>query len=161
MRTLRLSLLVTVMLALLGGPGGVALAQDDAGEPMTPAFFTMVEETEDPWTIVTTDPRFSGTWVAREPLDYFLGANDWDHVCSGFVHLENDDGAWKGWTSGLSWMGKVPHHEQMWLVGEGAYEGLAAVMVDSCEQLPCKGEDSSIMGIIWEGEVPPLWANAE
>ena len=161
MRTLRLCLVGTVTLALLGGLGGLALAQDDASEPMTPAFFTMVEETEDPWTIVTTDPRFSGTWVANEPDWYFLGANDWDHVSSGFVHLENDEGAWKGWTSGFSWMGEVPFHEQMWLVGEGAYEGLSAVAVSGCERLPCEGEDSSFKGIIFEGEVPPLWATAE
>ena len=44
MRTLRLSLAGTVILALLGGLGGAALAQDEASEPTTPAFFERVED---------------------------------------------------------------------------------------------------------------------
>ena len=64
-----MSLMGTVILALLGGLGGAALAQDEASEPTTPAFFELVEETgdNDTWGIVTTDPRFSGTWVVNDP----------------------------------------------------------------------------------------------
>jgi hypothetical protein len=156
MRNLRLSLTGTVILALLGGVSAVAVAQDEASEPTTPAFFTLVEETEEPWTIVTTDPRFSGTWVANEPDIYPVG-HSYDHVSAGFVHLQNDAGAWKGWTSGWSWMSEAPTQEQMWLVGEGAYEGLSAVVASRCEQLPCEEEDWVFEGLIFEGDAPPLW----
>ena len=40
MRTLRLSVLGTVILALLGGLGGVVAAQDEAADPMAPAVVT-------------------------------------------------------------------------------------------------------------------------
>lgn len=158
MRTLRLSVVGTVILVVLGGLGGLALAQDEANEPTTPAFFESVEDTGD--GIVTTDPRFSGTWVANDPDIYPIG-HGYDHVSAGLIHLQNEQGAWKGWTTGLSWMDKVPWHEQWWLVGEGDYEGLSAVAVGGCDQLPCEEGDTFFYGIIYEGDVPPLWAPAE
>ncbi|MGD8486798.1 MAG: hypothetical protein PVH07_09185 [Chloroflexota bacterium] len=162
MRTLRLHLAGMVFLALLGGLSGAVLAQEGATELTTPAFFELIEETGDDevWGIVTTDPRFSGTWVSNDPDIRPIG-HGYDHVSSGSVHLQNDEGDWKGWTGGFSWMQGAPWHEQMWLVGEGEYEGLSAVVASRCEQLPCEEGDTCFYGIIYEGNVPPLGPSAE
>jgi hypothetical protein len=162
MRTFRLSLMGTVILALLVGLGSAVLAQDEASEPSTPAFFELVEETEDGdvWGIVTTDPRFSGTWVVNDPNIYPIG-HGYDHVSSGPMRLENDEGAWQGWSSGFSWMSGAPWHEQDWFVGEGAYEGLSAVVASRCEQLPCEEGDTAFYGLIFEGDAPPLGPPAD
>ena len=170
MRTLRLSLAGTVILALLGGLGGAALAQDEASEPTTPAFFELVEETgdDDTWGIVTTDPRFSGTMVEDEPAIFsetpvapeapgiHAIGHGYDHVGWGLSRLENDEGAWQGWHAGFSWMQGAPWHEQSWFVGEGAYDGLSAVVASRCEQLPCGEGDTFLYGVIYEGDVPPI-----
>ena len=175
MRTLRLSLAGALILMLVWGLGGAALAQDEASEPTTPAFFELVEETEDGdvWGIVTTDPRFSGTMVEDEPVIYgetpvtpdapgiHAVGHGYDHIGWGLSRLENDEGAWQGWSSGFSWMSGAPWHEQFWFVGEGAYEGLSAVVASRCDQLPCEEGDTAFYGIIYEGDVPPLGPPAE
>ena len=50
MRTLRLSLAGTVILALLGGLGGAAVAQEDAEDEQTPVVVTGLQE-----CTITTD----------------------------------------------------------------------------------------------------------
>ena len=106
------------MLFCLLLPAVPALAQDEASEPTTPAFFELVEETgdNDTWGIVTTDPRFSGTMVEGEPVIYgetpvtpdapgiHAIGHGYDHIGWGLSRLENDEGAWQGWSSGFSWM---------------------------------------------------------
>jgi hypothetical protein len=85
----------------------------------------------------------------------------YDHVGWGLSRLENDEGAWQGWHAGFSWMSGAPWHEQMWFVGEGAYEGLSAVVASRCDQLPCGEGDTAFYGIIYEGDLPPLGPPAE
>jgi len=155
MRTLRLSLAGTVILALLGGLGLTAVAQDGAIDPMAPGYFTLVSDTGA--ALETTDPRFGGTFVANEPDEVRIAGGGNRTVYSGLVHIENEQGAWKGWTSGFAWEGEVRWHEQMWFAGEGAYEGLSAVAVGQC----CPGGEMIMEGIIFEGDVPPLWESTE
>ena len=155
---LRLSLAGTVLLALLGGLGGAAIAQEESAaaiDPKAPGFFMVTEDNGD--SIVASDPRFSGTLVEGE-----FGSIDIDPVHNqsvywGEVRIENDEGAWQGWTSGFSWGDTPPWHEQAWYVGEGAYEGLTAVGVGQW----CPGGDDSWYGIIFEGEVPRLQPPSE
>jgi hypothetical protein len=129
-----------------------AAAQDSADDQMAPAYFTLVEETMDGF--VTTDPRFSGTWLANDPVQYPVALlHGSENVYSGRVSLANDDGRWVGWTSGFSWGDDVPCSEQMWLAGEGAYEDLAAVAV-----IRCGMSDMTLDGVIFHvGDVPALW----
>ena len=50
----------------------------------------------------------------------------------------------------------MPCAEQMWLAGEGAYEGLGAVV-----EIRCGTSDLTMEGVIFhQGDVPPLWEAA-
>ena len=158
MRTLRLSLVGMVMLALLAGLSGAVLAQDEEAplDPHRPSFFTLtsgdlLSESEWVWSpgpddsaeflgleavlpVEASDPRISGTWTEVYDFRGWPAPDDTGlpfspSVSSGAVRIDNEDGAWVGtWDSfGSAFSG----YEWIQLQGEGAYEGLTALIHQS------------------------------
>jgi hypothetical protein len=173
MRTLRLSLAGTVVLALLGGLGGVVLAQDEADE-VTPVVVTgdescthVVEGTESigPGGVMQTrgvlldctnsmsDPRVSGTFRNTWNADYYPAA---DEVVVWGTHVLDDPVA--GWE--CSYTGMNHPSEDIWVLlhavcqGTGEYEGLtyAFYHVEGESDI---GNGTSYHGFIYEGPPPP------
>jgi hypothetical protein len=159
MRVLRTSLAGTVILALLGGLGGAVLAQEEtapAGLPTGPAEFTITDD--DGTNIVATDPRMSGTAIEGDGV--WLEVPTGHEVMSVPGRIENEAGAWECLSSEYQhWTGN-PWYLQSWCVGEGAYEGLSAIMFRTLDT----GPDGAVWetdphGIIFEGD-PPLKVEA-
>lgn len=169
MRALRLSLVGTVTLALLSGPGATVLAQseDEGNSAFT---LTMVEQLD--WydgptesqggfngttmggssIMESSDPRLSGTWTeffnCRQNLDPFL------MVCTGNVTVENEGGTWFGRVEGAGAF--EPGFLADWTVleGQGDYAGLTAIRhidEEKMEAMP----DVDAMGVIFDFGVPP------
>jgi len=155
MRTLRLSLVGTVILALLAGLSGAVLAQDEEAtlDPHRPSSFTLtagdpLSESEFVWSpgpdhsgeflanelvfpVESSDPRISGTWTEVYDLRGWEAPDDSGlplspTVSSGAVRIDNEDGAWVGTWDGFG--STVSNQEWIQLQGEGAYEGLTAVI---------------------------------
>jgi hypothetical protein len=177
MRTLRLSLVGTVILVLLGGLAGVALAQD---EPMEPALVTGTEictggaiETtqmedytllhatgpEGHCTITASDPRVSGPSTEGDMWDacFLMGPDDPPFYPSGCIYwgdygIEGPDGSWVGTWTGVDdpALGKASY--LILLEGTGAYEGWSFVVhwLD-----PFTGAPLTFSGLIYEGPLPP------
>ncbi len=153
MRTLRLPLAGAVMLALLGGLGSVAVGQDESAAPAElpagpAAFEVQLERTDDGIYFTASDPRFSGSLTFDEGT--WLEVLPGQTVMADRKRVENDAGAWEGPSSGYIW-GDGGKNQQTWWVGEGAYEGLNAVTINSTDGLH---------GLIFEGDVP-LWEYCE
>ena len=182
MRTLRLSLAGTVILALLGATGGVAMAQDGQEETFGATYVTgtttslmdiasaipafeearvslygeaQIREVE--WS----DPRLPASMRLTQNLDYY--DIDRDELIGAIpliqnVLLEDQVGAWTGTVYGLleeTIDGRIPQTVLMILDGEGAYEGLSAMLRTTGEP-PAQGEAADWEGYILEGEMTPI-----
>lgn len=166
MRTLRLSLVGTVMVVLLGGPGGVATAQDETTAPEQPVAVTGtvtsmdvqsygntvtkdgIYHTEGPWWKITweaSDPRLSGqgtqvsNWIESESNGLGIG--------SSATVLVNPDGRWVGTGTGIG--GPTWNYGSIVLHGEGAYEGLTAYVAMHADP----SGDHTFDAIIYGGEL--------
>ena len=180
MRTLRLTRVSTLALAVLGGLTGSVVAQDDEDLVITATRVTgettarrevfggsyqfvdgvdqnreaVFEDTFD-WS----DPRLPSVMQLTENLDIHYRGDDqnaWAWV--GSIRLEDADGAWTGREYGMGeWIGDglVLRPRMMPLSGEGAYEGLSAML-----QRRWETDDptytASVDGYIFEGELPPM-----
>jgi hypothetical protein len=165
MRTLRLSLAGTVIFTLLGGLGGVVVAQTDHG---VATYVTGVErwmgnDGDDVTSMLEmSDSRASGTLTTtiltnqryRTQPETSSSAD----VVRGGLRLVNDEGSW----SGHAW---AAYHPEMgwvfdgWLTGDEAYEGLSLFLhavrdVYSTWKL-------SFEGVIFEGTPPVVPAAGE
>ena len=147
MRTLRLSLVGTLILALLGGLGASVLAQAETPADGTPAMFTGrlvgVCDVQSPTVELvdgirrergaaygcfrwqTTDPRINGESVVVWNHDTLPAS---DEVPEGTVgtareRITTETGAWEGTLTQLDIEG-LPKLESGWYVGEGDYDGL-------------------------------------
>ena len=172
MCTLRLSLVGTVSLTLLGGLVSVAVAEDteSTGVVVTLSGFDWVSEgawSAEPgvahsvgegivWTETweATDPRLSGaatyrgTWHAYESLDMGIEAFEWQVV--------NDEGSWSGTGYGFGSPDAVYGEiASVVLLGGGAHEGLRAYL---SFDLP---EMDTARGIIIADELPPFPESAD
>ena len=168
MRTLRLSLVGTVILVLLGGLGGAATAQDEATGAVEPVAVTGAQTSEwvhtvgttvneegvyhtrGPWWTVTweaDDPRLSGegTWTVN--WNFLL--EDGPSIGTSAIVLANPDGRWVGTGQGFG-DGSVDH-ELIVLRGEGDYDGLTATLL-------MRGDAGStgFEGIIFPFEPPEI-----
>ena len=175
MRTLRLSLVGTVILALLGGMGGTVLAQDAeaapfdepyqvAGKVFYPRVWRLLEKIwdderqveerthylENP--IEMDDPRLSGLlrriWNCETyggPREAGLG-----EVMAARTELVNDDGTWVGTMRGYVAYGPRRHYWQFELTGTGAYEGHTALL---WTQGP-GGGPQEVEGFVFPGPLP-------
>ena len=81
-------------------------------------------------TITATDPRFSGTHYYSWDADvYSLASGDEGQGVWAEGHrIENDEGAWQGSQTGASLPDGTLQASPAFLTGEGAYEGLTAVL---------------------------------
>jgi hypothetical protein len=109
-------------------------------------------------TITATDPRFSGTHYYSWDWDGYTlasGAEGPSAYAEGH-RIENDDGAWQGAATGATLPGGTSAYGPVVLTGEGAYEGLTAVLFgieDACF--------FDFRGIVMEFPDPPVPATTE
>jgi hypothetical protein len=151
MRTLRMSLAGTVMLALLGGLGGVVVAQDEAEEP-TGVRVTVTQECADRSICIWTpsDPRLPDTLTT----DIFTGfvdvVGDGD---AGFAWMEqSSEGPDGGWTGYVYALWGEPTQNFLVLSGNGANEGWHYIASGTD---PDTDGDFEWIGTLYEGELPP------
>ena len=178
MRTLRLSLVGTVILMLLGGLGGVVVAQMD--EDADAVYVTQVStepgegrassvaETETLYSsrdgLITStdewsDPRASGTWTNSFNVD--VDPDTGQGVMWTWVRGENDDGTWEGPLSGIEYETPEGDFYTMdgWLIGDGAYAGYTLyVQVDGFQG---GGPVRTLHGVIFKGQPPTAEPPAE
>lgn len=169
MHALRLSLAGTVLLALLGGLGGVVVAQADEEVHHGPFFaeFDDVSMSDPVWEagpgfgrtsdwevvyedVVATDPRLSGTWTVILNGHGMGSFDDPDRfgVYTGTARLENEGGAWVGEV--LNFNSEPYERVRMVVEGEGAYAGWTAI-IDQADQ-----EWSGFRGVVFAFGLPPL-----
>jgi hypothetical protein len=160
MRTLRLPLAGTVMLALLGGLGGAVLAQSDEEESSGTATYIDGQRRwiPDPgYELVMSDPRASGTY--SELSRTVAGdAYDGDSARPSFVGLievtlVNAEGSWAGLQSAL-WDDEMGWRLTAWLAGEGAHEGLTLYL--HAHRSAYSEQNMDFDGIIFEVEPPVM-----
>jgi hypothetical protein len=166
MRTLRLSLVGTVILVLLGGAGSLVAAQGAPGGVYVTGTSECAEvpgrtvqeddavelhlfQTE--CTLTSSDPRLSGPGVVD--TQQFCLKEDAGHVCTawGTTEFTGPDGTWVGtygWVQDPS-RAKLP----AWGVteGTGAYEGWTYVYHVPDLMAPSSPE----YGILYQGPPPP------
>ena len=169
MRTLRLSLVGMVLLALPGGLGGVALAQADTETAKVTHFtgtrLSAADGTIDEWweadgigharglhgteTIEWSDPRLPSEMQMVQNLDA-LGQGA---VVTGATLLEGPEGSWTGEFTAYCDPDSDCHGMNT-ITGHGAYEGLFAVMHGFYADGP--GSDWVFDGVLYEGETLPI-----
>ena len=166
MRTLRLSLVGTVILVLLGGAGSAVAAQEADGgvyvtgnaECIEPPGRTIQDDGavelhvfRNECTFTSSDPRLGGTGVYD--IQQFCLKEETGHVCMGWGtgEVTGPDGTWVG-TSG--WV-QDPSRTQipMWgfAEGTGAYEGWTYWFHVPDVMAPSSPE----YGILYQGPPPP------
>ena len=91
-------------------------------------------------TVTTDDPRFSGETTYIWNTDAVNSPGGSGEISAVRQRIENEAGAWEGTLTELQ-VGSEFHESAGWLVGEGAYDGLAAyVMTDA--------DNNKIWGVI-------------
>ena len=153
MRMLRLSLVGTVILVLLGALGGAVLAQDPEKATWTHVTGIAQEEEwigdtpDDPahrwdgsveyipgssgsYTVEWSDPRLPTTMRIEQDAMVHHGDltsyDDWMYLAAFTARLDGPEGAWGG--SGYGVIGTDGQLGHAVLEGEGAYEGLSALL---------------------------------
>ena len=171
MRTLRLSLAGTAILALLGGLGGAVMAQDEEEMPVTATRVTgtqidsvwdesEMEETSDEHgvgglrglrireTWEWSDPRLpalkTGVWNNNA---HAMGENEWVLAWTGANRLDGPEGSWSGTATGMYELRAGSGFGLDVYIGEGPYAGLTAVF--HCTGTTCDG-------YILEAELSPM-----
>jgi hypothetical protein len=170
MRTLRLFLAGTVILALLGGLGGAALAQMDedadavyvtiAAEPREADAGSVVRgdplyrsrEGVNVYDLEASDPRLTGTFSMFWNVDVDL---DTQHgVMWGTARIENDDGTWEGPFIGMEYEtaegGLVATSGAM--VGSGDYAGYT--FYGQADARQHSGVVDRWHGVVYKGQPP-------
>jgi hypothetical protein len=119
--------------------------------------------------VVWSDPRLpslmriSEEWAAY-PVD---GSDDVGAAISMAqnIRLEGPDGAWTGTAYGLleetKPVERYPQTVLVTLVGEGAYEGLSAMLRTTYDEPPAGGDTLDWDGYIFEGRLAPMPAAPE
>ena len=175
MRTLRLSLTGTFILALLGGLSGAVVAEepavvtgtftDEVGEfwttPMDGYSLGHASAPEGSGTWTASDPRVSGTGTVVDSWEacYLMGAfYPTGCIYWGTQRIDGPDGSWEGTWSGVD--DEVLGRSTYLLLMEGtdAYAGWSFV----AQVLgPGTGDPNTFSGLIYEGPLPPWEPPAE
>ena len=172
MRTLRLSMAGTVILALLGGLVAVTLVETESAAQgsaeSAPLNFTMpyasptdsgpVEFLEgrirypdnayrNPFA--ANDPRLSGELWSIHSWDTY--GDSQGSVIVGRAGIDHEMGAWQGTFHGYATPNDERLYYQLDLTGGGEYEGLSAMLfiIDN-------GTGFDVEGMVFSGELPPL-----
>ena len=155
MRTLRLSLAGTVILALLGGLGGAVVAQDEAEEP-TGVRVTVTQECAD-----VGHPAVTGPPVTRASRTHSLPTLHRvrrSRGCGGprrGLRLDGQsfEGPEGGWTGHVYALWGEPTQNFLVLSGTGANEGWQYIASGTD---PDTDGDFEWIGTLYEGELPPF-----
>jgi hypothetical protein len=103
-----------------------------------------------------SDPRLPSEMVSRMNVDTYLAEDDIVQTFAETYRLEGSEGVWTGTGRALA----MEHgHEADWLMvltGEGAYEGMHALLRGEPGHDANGPWDERYEGWIIEGEVPPL-----
>ena len=179
MRTLRLSLVGTVILVLLGGLAGTVLARTDGSTKVTGSMMSSgstgsPEFSEDgtlgeDWVghgrgmdwlaqVEWSDPRLPSEVQSVVNFEAYGSEADGDVgvvVANNTWLLEGPDGSWSG--AWIGWCDEQDHcRATATLTGHGAYEGLYAVLTEQ----PQEDENGTVTqmfeGAILAGEMPPV-----
>ncbi len=122
---------------------------DEAGNRLT----LRNMETGGTWTF--DDPRLTGAVTTVGHMDAFPQADsdEWVEVWWGDLRVVNEDGAWSGTSSGsLDSAQPVETRTTLYqLTGEGAYEGLSALLFETTTI----GSEPYIFGMVFPGSLPP------
>jgi hypothetical protein len=111
----------------------------------------------------SSDPRFSGTWFVVNSEDGYgmgpevrAGSEDGYTVWTNEYRVENEDGAWQSDpVSGIEFAEREMMVAPVF-TGEGAYEGLTAIVEMSDRETDESGaSDASLRGAIFVGSPPP------
>jgi hypothetical protein len=130
--------------AVVTGTG--ANSQTDPGTVTTVGDVTQVRGETITGVSTTNDPRVSGTATIPLNVDaYGAVGPEW-----GTFRLPVGDGAWAGTVAGGGWDGGNGSVVDAWLVGSGAYEGLAYYFNGLSS-----GSTGDIQGAIVPGSPPP------
>ena len=173
MRTVRLSLVGTVILSLVGGLGSVVMAQSEPEVATGPehAWVTLVSEDCDfagqdssgegdgfTWyhggtytcDLVFSDPRVSGT-LTGVYSDNCFGAAGLPCVFWDSEEITGPEGTWTGGVWGTVQAGEPQATSLKVFTGSGAYEGLTFLL----HGVGVLGEQD-FYGLIYEGNLPPM-----
>jgi len=175
MRTLRLSLTATVILALLGGLSSAVVAQSEGDSSRVTQFtgtvtdenwhFEGAEDWEEDgvyysrgtvaeWSIDWTDPRLPPKmWHRIDMEEYLPSTPDSAVPYATSVLLLDEDGSWTGTGRGV---GYGEGFVQVVLTGDGAYQGLYAVLDRKDATQPDDTVQRTFDGFIVEGELTPM-----
>jgi uncharacterized protein YceK len=159
MRTLRLTLVGTVTLALLGGLSSVVVAQDtteSASATYMSGTRTWLESTGNGSVheLEMSDPRASGT-VTESGISWQEYGDTTPPTVAAVARLElvNEQGTWSGIWSGV-YDPKMGWRLAGWLAGEGPYEGLTLYLHAMRTVYSTPGIETD--GIIFEGPAPMM-----
>jgi hypothetical protein len=181
MRTLRLSLVGTVILLLFAGPYSTVLAQDperatwthvtgtaqqvewigDAPNDPTHRWYGSVEyipACSASYTVAWSDPRLPTTMRIQQDVALHHGDmtsyDDWMWLHAFAARLDGHDGYWTG--SGHGVIGTAGEQGHLVLTGRGGYAGLSALLD---VRWPASDVDNDVLGFdgwIFRSPLPPM-----
>ena len=173
MRTLRLSLVGTVILALLGGMGGTVVGQEPILDPRVTAVSGTVtaatpDTADEEWwvedaigharaykvseAVEWSDPRLGDGVMWSLNFDMYELSQSKQMPVTGTAWIRGPDGHWTGTSTGFC----DPYGDcrsMIVLTGHDGYDGLFATILGAGND--AKGE-SAYEGLIFEGEMPPM-----
>ncbi|MGD8486541.1 MAG: hypothetical protein PVH07_07895 [Chloroflexota bacterium] len=100
------------------------------------------------------DPRFEGRYSISYDTDSYVapGLTAQDVVGAGTWRIENDDGAWQGSYHIMDPLDGEDVTVTVALAGEGAYEGLTAIVESAFDSVACVWQ---WRGLVVDGDLPP------
>ena len=137
--------------------GQIAVGSTESLEiPLVGATMTIVARRGDTWRPTVrevSDPRFEGRYSISSDADsyYAPGLTAQDVVGAGTWRIENDEGAWQG---SFGYMDPLDGGEVTVMVplkGEGAYEGLTAMVESAHDSVACVWQ---WRGLVVDGDLP-------
>ena len=95
-----------------------------------------------------SDERLDGTWTRTNNIDFYEDPPVWTWQANW--HVETEGGAWEGIETPIVFSDESRSTTTAVLVGEGAHDGLTAVI-----EFDQEGEGWDLRGVIIDGDMPP------
>jgi hypothetical protein len=145
---------VEVSLCTLAGPEVHPGTEETVVVPVSDGEMTILQRRGKTWALTlmsVTDPRLSGTMYHTSNADvYTLPGNEaGPDFAVATDRIENDEGAWQGSLVQLAFPDGHEYLSPLVMTGEGAYEGLTAILANVDPPNDCTME-----GYIIEGTIP-------